>query len=82
MAYQASALPLSYAGEFTALTPVQVSKNTVCDISVQVSSMLFDTPGFFTHYKKCFSSPGTPSFAVLSVAGSRCLALKEKPWSF
>jgi hypothetical protein len=25
----------------------------------------FNTLGFFTHYKKCFSSPRTPSFAIL-----------------
>ncbi len=46
---KAPVLPLSLtAHNFDALLPMRVLKNTVCDISVQVSSMLFNTLPFYT----------------------------------
>ena len=48
-ACKATVLPLSLTAQiFNALLPMRVSKSTVCDISVQVSSMLFDTLPFYT----------------------------------
>jgi hypothetical protein len=47
-----------------------------------VCPVCFNTLGFFTHYKKCFSSPRTPSFAILKCCRLALPCTKRKTPGF
>ena len=78
---------------FNALFPMRVVKNTAESgehnigssprMLLKESSALYYSTFLHTSViATSLPSGRTPSFTVLSVAGSRCLALNEKPWSF
>ena len=82
---KAPVLPLSLAAHnFNALLPMRVSKNTVCDISVQVSSMLFDTLPFYTSAlsPQTYHPVGRPHLQFRVMPARVAIALNEKPQGF
>jgi hypothetical protein len=68
--------------------PMRVLKHTsrsvasVCLQIVSIRPVCFNTLGFFTHYKKCFSSPRTPSFAILKCCRLALPCTKRKTPGF